>query len=96
MNAVIAEYEVFKNASNALGFFFYKNEVLDHAPKDGPFWFEIKSKNIVAGSDNAKAVFEGVTDDVLSTARERGVIMLVEFQDNQAVRCTPCYLTDSL
>ena len=96
MNTVINEYEVFRNANNALGFFFYKNETLDQAPKEGPFWFEIQSKKIVAGSDSAKAVFEGVSDDVLSTARERGVIMLVEFQDNQAVRCTPCYLTDSM
>jgi hypothetical protein len=92
---VVQEYEVFKNAKNALAFFFYKNDALDGTPEEGPFWFRIDGQRISAGTEGHHAVFDGVAPDVLSTARERGVLMLVEFEDQQPVRCTPCYLSDS-
>ena len=94
-NAVIAEYEVFKNDKNALAFFFYKHPALDGNPAEGPFWFSIRDGRIVAGTEQHHAVFENVTENILTVARQRGVIMLMEFENQQPVRCTPCYLSDS-
>lgn len=94
-NPVVAEYEVFKNAKNALAFFFYRQTSLDNAPEEGPFWFTIQDNRIVAGTEDSYAVFEQVNPDILDTARQRGVIMLVEFENQQPMRCTPCYLSDN-
>jgi hypothetical protein len=93
--AVVDEYEVFKNGRNALAFFFYRHPTLDDNPEEGPFWFTINNGSIVAGTESNYAVFEEVSPDVLDTARQRGVIMLVEFEDQQPVRCTPCYLSEN-
>lgn len=94
-NPVVAEYEVFKNAKNALAFFFYRQPSLDAAAEEGPFWFTIQDGRIVAGTEDSYAVFEDVNRDILDTARQRGVIMLVEFENQQPMRCTPCYLSDN-
>jgi hypothetical protein len=93
--SVVAEYEVFKNERNALAFFFYKHPTLDNTPEEGPFWFNIDDSYIRAGTEQNHAVFEGVTPAILDTARQRGVIMLVEFENQQPVRCTPCYLSEN-
>lgn len=92
---VVAEYEVFKNDKNALAFFFYKHPTLDGTAEEGPFWFHIDDTRIVAGTEEHRAVFEDVSEGIIDTARQRGVIMLVEFENQQPVRCTPCYLSDS-
>lgn len=94
-NPVVPEYEVFKNERDALAFFFYKHPTLDGNAEEGPFWFTIQGGRIVAGTEAHHAVFEDVSDNILETARRRGVIMLVEFENQQPVRCTPCYLSDS-
>lgn len=94
--AVVNEYEVFRNEKNALAFFFYKQPQLDALSNDGPYWFQIDGNRIVAGSENHQAAFQDMSADLLSVARERGVIMLVEFEDQQPVRCTPCYYTDAI
>ncbi len=93
---VVAEYEVFKNGRNALAFFFYRQSVLDKSEEKGPFWFSIKGNNIKAGTEANHTVFEGVSPAILETAKKRGVIMLVEFENQQPFRCTPCYLSDSI
>lgn len=92
--AVIAEYEVFKNDAHALAFFFYRQNLLD-GQDQGPFYFNIQGDQLVAGAQLARAVFESVDLAVLSTARERGVVMLVEFEGQQPVRCTPCYYSQT-
>lgn len=93
---IVSEYEVFKNGRNALAFFFYKQDALDDSAEEGPFWFTIDEQRIIAGTETSHAVFEGVKPDILDVARQRGVIMLVEFEQQQPVRCTPCYLSDTL
>ncbi len=93
--SVVSEYEVFKNERNALAFFFYRHPTLDKNTEDGPFWFNIKNSDIMAGTEEHHAVFESVTPGILDTARQRGVIMLVEFENQQPVRCTPCYLSEN-
>lgn len=94
--AIVAEYEVFKNKKDALAFFFYHQPSLDGNPPEGPFWFRIQDeKNIVAGTEDHYAIFQNITNDIIDTARQRGVIMLVEFENQQPFRCTPCYLSDS-
>jgi len=94
--AVVSEYEVFKNGRNALAFFFYRHPTLDDNPEEGPFWFSIDEHNrIVAGTEAHYAVFQDVSQNVLDTARQRGVIMLVEFENQQPIRCTPCYLSEN-
>lgn len=92
---VVPEYEVFKNERNALAFFFYRHPTLDDNPEEGPFWFTIRDGRIVAGTETHNAIFEDVNPNILDTARQRGVIMLVEFENQQPMRCTPCYLSDS-
>lgn len=92
---VVPEYEVFKNERNALAFFFYRHPTLDNNPEEGPFWFTIQDGRIVAGTETHHAVFEDVSPTIADTARQRGVIMLVEFENQQPMRCTPCYLSDS-
>ena len=91
---VIAEYEVFKNERNALAFFFAKQADLDANTPEGPFWFTIQDNKILAGTETHHAVFEDLQPDVIDTARQRGVIMLVEFENQTPVRSTPCYLSD--
>jgi hypothetical protein len=95
VSPVVSEYEVFQNARNALAFFFYRHPVLDENAEEGPFWFTIQDQRIIAGTEDAYAVFEQVGDGVLEKAKERGVIMLVEFENQQPFRCTPCYLSDN-
>lgn len=90
------EYEVFRNDKNALAFFLYRQGALDGMSNDGPFWFQIERNTIVAGDDKHRIVFDDMSDELLGIATERGVILLIEFEEQQAVRCTPCYLTDSL
>lgn len=96
MEATVAEYEVFKNERNALAFFFHRQPVLDQAPEEGPFWFTIKDDRLLAGTAEGRAVFEDVKRDILDIARKRGVIMLMEFDNQQPVRCIPCYISDKL
>lgn len=93
--SVVSEYEVFKNGRNALAFFFYKHPTLDGNPEEGPFWFTIQENRIIAGTELHYAIFEDVSQGILDTARQRGVIMMVEFENQQPVRCTPCYLSDN-
>lgn len=95
INPVVTEYEVFRNDRNALAFFFFRHPSLDKNPEEGPFWFTVQDSRIVAGTENHYAVFESVGQSVLDTARQRGVIMLVEFENQQPMRCTPCYLSDN-
>ena len=63
-------------------------------PEEGPFWFTIQQDRSIAGTEDNYAVFEDVEPGVLAAARQRGVIMLVEFENQQPYRCTPCYLSD--
>lgn len=94
-NNVVEEYEVFRNERNALAFFFYRQPTLDGTAEEGPFWFSIQDNKILAGTETSRAVFEDVSQNILDTARQRGVIMLVEFENQQPMRCTPCYLSDN-
>lgn len=88
----IAEYEVFKNDKNALAFFFHKQDALDANAKEGPFWFSVQNGSIRAGTEAHHVHFEDVKPEILDIARNRGVIMLMEFDGQKPVRCTPCYL----
>lgn len=97
MDAVIEEYEVFKNKNDALAFFFARQDVLDNNDEEGPFWFVIHDEGkMTAGTESHYAIFENVDADILNTARKRGVITLIEFEDKQPVRCTPCYLAENI
>jgi hypothetical protein len=93
--AVVGEHEIFKNGKNALALFFYRQKTLDQNASDGPFWFSIQDDKIVAGTEDNYAVFEDVKPEILAAARQRGVLMLIEFENQQPYRCTPCYLSDS-
>ncbi|MCK5518822.1 MAG: hypothetical protein KAI61_05350 [Alphaproteobacteria bacterium] len=90
---VVQEYEVFKNKRNALAFFFFHQPILDKNPSVGPFWFSLKKDSIVAGTEINSVVFKDLMSDILDIAKQRGVIMLVEFENQNPLRCTPCYLT---
>ena len=91
----VAEYEVFKNDKNALAFFFSRHPTLDQNPVEGPFWFTVQNGSILAGTQNHHAVFENVQADIINIAKTRGVIMMVEFENQQPMRCTPCYFSES-
>ena len=94
-NPVVPEYEVFQNDNDALAFFMNRQPSLDNAGQDGPFWFTIhENNNIIAGSQHGQAFFPDVEQQVLETARSRGVILLVEFENQKPLRCTPCYYTE--
>lgn len=95
MESVVPEYEVFKNEKNALAFFFARLPLLDQNPVEGPFWFTIQNNRIAAGTSGQRAVFEDVQQDVINIAKQRGVIMMMEFENQQPVRCTPCYFSDT-
>ncbi|MDD9900457.1 MAG: hypothetical protein OXT65_05725 [Alphaproteobacteria bacterium] len=92
----VNEYEIFINQKNALAFFMNRSPILDENPEEGPFWFVIDKQRIIAGTADAYAVFEEIEERLLDVARRRGVITLVEFQDQQPYRITPCYLVESL
>ncbi len=90
------EYEVFRNEKDALAFFMYRQGTLDAMGNDGPFWFQVEGNRIIAGSEQHQTLFEGMSDELIAIAMKRGVIMLVEFENQLPVRCTPCYLTDTI
>ena len=91
--ALVPEYEVFKNDNNAIAFFLSRQEAADLAGDAGPFWFSVhEGTNIVAGSENAQIYLSNVSESVIETAQARGVILLIEFEDQKPLRCTPCYL----
>jgi hypothetical protein len=94
-SSIVADYEVFKNEKNALALFFYRQPALDQNPAEGPFWFTLKDNSIFAGTAAHHAVFKDMKQDIIDIARQRGVIMLMEFENQQPVRCTPCYLTET-
>ena len=91
---IIRDYEVFKNEHNALAFFFFQHASLDQNGAEGPFSFSIQDNSILAGTAAHHVIFEGVKPDIIDIARNRGVIMMMEFQGQQPVRCTPCYITE--
>jgi len=95
MESIVAEYEVFKNDRNALAFFFARQPALDHNPAEGPFWFTVQDNRLSAGTREYHAVFEAVQRDIVDIAQQRGVIMMIEFENQQPVRCTPCYFSDT-
>jgi hypothetical protein len=95
VDPVVPEYEVFQNKNNAVVFFMSRQSSLDEADPDGPFWFTVhEGKNLIAGSEGGQAYFSNVANDVIETAKERGVILLIEFENQEPVRCTPCYFTE--
>lgn len=96
MTSVISEYEVFRNEQGALAFFFARADGLDGNAPEGPFWFTVDGGRILAGTATYHAVFEDIRPDVLAAARDRGVLVMIEFEDQTPVRCTPCYFADRL
>lgn len=95
VDPVVTEYEVFKNNKNALAFFMYRQTALDNLPEAGPYFFVVHEDKIIAGSETNHAIFVNVKPDIIDLARERGAIMLVEFENQQPYRCTPCYFRDT-
>ena len=91
---IVKEYEVFNNEHNALAFFFYLNPVLDQNAEEGPFAFSIHDNSIFAGTAAHHVIFADINPDLIGVARQRGVIMMMEFEGQQPVRCTPCYLSE--
>ena len=89
----IKDYEVFRNERNALAFFFYHHPELDKNEAAGPFWFSIHDNSIFAGTESHHVIFADVKPDIIDIARQRGVIMMMEFDGQQPTRCTPCYLS---
>lgn len=90
----IREYEVFNNEHNALAFFFYHHAILDENEAEGPFAFSIQDNSILAGTAAHHVIFADVKPELIDIARNRGVIMMMEFEGQQPVRCTPCYFSE--
>lgn len=91
-NPVVPEYEVFRNDNNAVAFFMNRQQSVDTAGDDGPYFFNVhEGKNIVAGSENGQVFFADVAEDVIEAAVTRGVLLMVEFEEQKPIRCTPCY-----
>ncbi len=94
--AIVPEYEVFQNDNNAVAFFLSRQESADLAGDQGPFWFSVHGdNNIVAGSENGQVVFSNVAENVIKSVTQRGVILLVEFENQKPLRCTPCYIMNA-
>ncbi len=92
---LVKEYEVFNNAKDAIAFFLFHQENLDNNSKTGPFYFTIDGDSIIAGTKEFYATSGGVNPDVIKIAKERGVIMLMEFEGENPIRCTPCYFNEN-
>lgn len=90
----VPEYEVFTNDGNALTFFMNRHSVLDNLAASGeaPTLFTISGTTITAGTHQHHVFFADLEPELLATAKERGVILLIEFEDKKPLRCTPCYL----
>ncbi len=89
-----SEYEVFVNKQNALAFFMHRHPSLDGAEDAGPFWFAIHNDDtLVAGTEENYAIFPNVSKEVIDIAKQRKIVMIVEFENQKAIRCTPCYLS---
>lgn len=92
--SVVEEYEIFTNAKEVVAFFFYKQEVLDKNSPEGPFVFTISGNNVFAGTKENYVVFPEVNEEFITKARKRGNILLMEFEDRDPVRATPCYFVE--
>lgn len=93
-DSIIHEYEVFNNEHNALAFFFYHHKALDQNEAAGPFAFAIHDNSIHAGTAAHHVIFPDLEQNIIDIARDRGVIMMMEFEGQQPVRCTPCYFSE--
>jgi len=93
MANIINDYEVFTNDQNALAFFMARSPVIDQMDANGPFQFHIDGDTLMAGNEVFKVAFPEMEPGLIDIAKARGVIMLVEFENQQAARCTPCYLS---
>lgn len=95
MSVLVEDYEVFKNEKEALAFFFYHQPELDQNNPDGPFLFVVEGNNILAGTKEHHITISEVSQEVIEIAKNRGNLLLMEFEDQQPVRATPCYLAES-
>jgi hypothetical protein len=93
-NLIVDDYEVFNNDHDSLAFFLFHQAVLDQNPPEGPFAFSIQGDSILAGTQAHHIIFPNINADVVEVARQRGVIMIMEFEGQQPVRCTPCYFSE--
>ncbi len=92
--SVVEEYEIFTNDKGSIAIFFYKQDVLDNNSPDGPFVFTIHENNLFAGTKEHYVTFPEVSAEYIEKAKTRGNIMLMEFEDQDPVRATPCYFVD--
>ena len=91
---IASEYEVFVNKQNALSFFMHRHPSLDDAEDSGPFWFAVHNNDtIVAGTEENYTIFPTVSKEVIDIAIQRKIILIIEFENQKAIRCTPCYLS---
>jgi len=92
--SVVDEYEIFTNDKGAIAFFFYRDPDLDNNNPEGPFIFTISGNNLFAGTKEFYVTFPNVSDEYINKAKERGNLMLMEFEDQTPVRATPCYFVE--
>jgi len=92
--SLVEEYEIFTNDKGAIAFYFYKQDVLDNNNPAGPFIFTVHENNLFAGTKEHYVTFPEVKTEIIEKAKERGNLVLMEFEDKQPVRATPCYFVE--
>ena len=92
--AIVKDYEVFTNDRNAVAFFMLRHPALDHNREKGPYLFAIQGKDtVVIGTKEHHAILPNVSPAIIDTIRKRSALLLVEFENQEPFRCTPCYLS---
>ena len=91
---IVEDYEVFTNDRNAVAFFMMRHEALDENREKGPFLFALQGEDtLIVGTEEHHAIFPNVKKSVIDSIKQRNAMLLVEFENQQPFRCTPCYLS---
>jgi len=91
---IVEDYEVFTNDRDAVAFFMLRHQALDENREKGPFLFALQGDDtLIVGTEEHHAIFPNVKASVVDALRQRSALLLVEFENQQPFRCTPCYLS---
>lgn len=89
-NPIITDFEVVMNGDGQLAFMMRKNPSLDAMDYRRKFWFNIHKNKIIIGACTFRVAFNDVDAALVEIARHNKNVLLVEIENEQVVRTTPC------
>ena len=90
---IISNYEVWGDEDAAISIVIDKNPAMDVFEDDAPFWFKVDPAfSMIVGGDEERIVLKGMKPQLAEMAESCENIMIIEVDNREIVRCTPCRL----